>query len=709
MLALLLLLRAAAATTDDVVVQRGAVDHATVAALAADIAGQPAAKGWMAVPGAVAALLGDAGAVKAPYRVAAGAVEAHRDTEDGAAVDGDVSVLYVGADAGATFVLVDAATGAETRVPVEAGTLIRWRNGRFSHRVDAEDQRRALLGPAAPKAGGGLRAVGNAQADDGLQCASGEFAITFGYRPSGAAWGSMNSYPDAEEMCLAPSCFVKTFQLTETIDEAAGLSFAVVDAGSPQSEASVRVYGDDEITWYFCIDSDGSVSRYPSAAPTASARPTPGPCGGARLLGYAFDDANACANRAAATKTCGAHLQYSPRVDEVGCWCCPEAFEPPGDASSEFALYEIRACDAPTAAPSDAPSFSPTPYPSPSCGFYATLFSATFLPSGAAWASARASVFYGTWDADRDPATNPLIATLAYPFPDLDYLCVAPGCYTLVFEGDADGLRFTIASPVADQTVTVETSDLAFCTDEEGHFDRAPTAAPTATASPSRAPSAGGLALAEPWNCTNGTAAQVLPLGDAYVIAALDGGSGTYRVNRYLDVPSGAQVNAVAMASPDAAAGLFGSYYYAARPGAPASTGAFYWVEDARGAAAYRGAAPFRVADALFPHGGVHDVAGIVEQPGDDDLILDGILGGAYLVGLGCGFEVLVVRLHEDSGAPEAYAVMTPPSTVAWNGADPQALVTSGFGAAWAFGKGARTRAFFAENAGLGVFEVLFR
>ena len=468
MLALLLLLRAAAATTDDVVVQRGAVDHATVAALAADIAGQPAAKGWMAVPGAVAALLGDAGAVEAPYRVAAGAVEAHRDTEDGAAVDGDVSVLYVGADAGATFVLVDAATGAETRVPVEAGTLIRWRNGRFSHRVDAEDQRRALLGPAAPRAGGGLRAVGNAQADDGLQCASGEFAITFEYRPSGAAWGSMNSYPDAEEMCLAPSCFVKTFQLTETIDEAAGLSFAVVDAGSPQSEASVRVYGDDEITWYFCIDSDGSVGRYPSAAPTASARPTPGPsaaptttapsapsvtpttsapsatpttaapttaaptvvscasrvasgsCGGAQLLGYAFDDANACANRAAATKTCGAHLQYSPRVDEVGCWCCPEAFEPPGDASSEFALYEIRACDAPTAAPSDAPSFSPTPYPSPSCGFYATLFSATFLPSGAAWASARASVFYGTWVADRDAATNPLITTLAYPFPSDD-------------------------------------------------------------------------------------------------------------------------------------------------------------------------------------------------------------------------------------------------------------------------------------------------
>ncbi|KAH8073367.1 calcineurin-like phosphoesterase [Aureococcus anophagefferens] len=394
MLALLLLLRAAAATTDDVVVQRGAVDHATVAALAADIAGQPAAKGWMAVPGAVAALLGDAGAVKAPYRVAAGAVEAHRDTEDGA--------------------------------------------------------------------------------------------------PSTAA----------------------------------------------------------------C------------------------PCGGARLLGYAFDDANACANRAAATKTCGAHLQYSPRVDEVGCWCCPEAFEPPATRRPS-SLYEIRACDAPTAAPSDAPSFSPTPYPSPSCGFYATLFSATFLPSGAAWASARASVFYGTWDADRDPATNPLIATLAYPFPDLDYLCVAPGCYTLVFEGDADGLRFTIASPVADQTVTVETSDLAFCTDEEGHFDRAPTAAPTATASPSRAPSAGGLApRAVELHERHG--AQVLPYGDAYVIAALDGGSGTYRVNRYLDVPSGAQVNAVAMA-----------------------------------------------------------------------------------------------------------------------------LVTSGFGAAWAFGKGA-ARAFFAENAGLGVFEVLF-
>ncbi|KAH8077523.1 DNA binding protein [Aureococcus anophagefferens] len=328
-------------------------------------------------------------------------------------------------------------------------------------------------------------------------------------------------------MCLAPSCFVKTFQLTETIDEAAGLSFAVVDAGSPQSEASVRVYGDDEIA-------------------------------------------------------------------------------------------------------------------------------ATFLERRGVGV-ARASVFYGTWGADRDPATNPLIATLAYPFPDLDYLCVAPGCYTL--------------------TVTVETSDLAFCTDEEGHFDRAPTAAPTATASPSRAPSGAGSRSAAV-ELHERRPRRSCP-GDAYVIAALDGGSGTYRVNRYLDVPSGAQVNAVAMvggvvaavdgrlcavggggslrcldgalgeASPDAAAGLFGSYYYAARPGAPASTGAFYWVEDALGDAA------------AYP-------------------------GGA------------------------AYAVMTPPSTVAWNGADPQALVTSGFGAAWAFGKGAGTRAFFAENAGLGVFEVLF-
>ena len=143
------------------VVERGAVDEATAAALAAAVAGKPAAEGSMAVPGAVAALLGDGASATAPYRAAVGGVEEHQDhLSDGSLAQGDVSLLYLGADPGATFVLVDAETRAETRVAVEAGTLVRWRNDRFAHRVEATGAR-LLLGPAVARRGGGLEAVGS--------------------------------------------------------------------------------------------------------------------------------------------------------------------------------------------------------------------------------------------------------------------------------------------------------------------------------------------------------------------------------------------------------------------------------------------------------------------------------------------------------------------------------------------------------------------
>ena len=142
------------------VVERGAVDEATAAALAAAVAGKPEAEGSMAVPGAVAALLGDGASATAPYRAAVGGVEEHQDhLSNGSLAQGDVSLLYLGADPGATFVLVDAETRAETRVAVEAGTLVRWRNDRFAHRVEAAGAR-LLLGPAVARRGGGLEAVG---------------------------------------------------------------------------------------------------------------------------------------------------------------------------------------------------------------------------------------------------------------------------------------------------------------------------------------------------------------------------------------------------------------------------------------------------------------------------------------------------------------------------------------------------------------------
>ncbi|KAH8083365.1 serine-type endopeptidase [Aureococcus anophagefferens] len=61
----------------------------------------------------------------------------------------------------ATFVLVDAATGDETRVPLAAGTALRWPNERYTHRVDAPPgAARALLGPASRRGGLGLEGVG---------------------------------------------------------------------------------------------------------------------------------------------------------------------------------------------------------------------------------------------------------------------------------------------------------------------------------------------------------------------------------------------------------------------------------------------------------------------------------------------------------------------------------------------------------------------
>ena len=116
----------------------------------------------MAVPARVARLLGDETSETAPCRAAVGAVEAHRDRyADGSVAAGNVSVVYLSA-APATFVLVDAATGDETRVPLAAGTALRWPNERYSHRVDAPPgAARALLGPASRRGGGGLEGVGN--------------------------------------------------------------------------------------------------------------------------------------------------------------------------------------------------------------------------------------------------------------------------------------------------------------------------------------------------------------------------------------------------------------------------------------------------------------------------------------------------------------------------------------------------------------------
>ena len=78
----------------------------------------------------------------------------------------------------------------------------------------------------------------------------------------------------------------------------------------------------------------------------------------------------------------------------------------------------------------------------------------------------------------------------------------------------------------------------------------------------------------------------------------------------------------------------------------------------------------FAVDDDLFD---VRDFAAVVESD-ETTLVNDGDAGGAYLLGLGADFQVLIVRL-DAAGAPADYAVV--PGTVDGTGA--------AFGAAHAY------------------------
>ncbi len=67
-------------------------------------------------------------------------------TTKGRFADGNTGVVYLEGEG--DFVLTDTATGAENRVPIEAGKLISWPNAGFTHRVESSSSiRRRALGP----------------------------------------------------------------------------------------------------------------------------------------------------------------------------------------------------------------------------------------------------------------------------------------------------------------------------------------------------------------------------------------------------------------------------------------------------------------------------------------------------------------------------------------------------------------------------------
>jgi len=194
--------------------------------------------------------------------------------------------------------------------------------------------------------------------------------------------------------------------------------------------------------------------------------------------------------------------------------------------------------------------------------------------------------------------------------------------------------------------------------------------------------------------------------GHVNAVALLDGGSyGYYAVGsfdgylcRFDDASSICAATPLELSTPNVGAIVGTSYYYAKNVGDRGGE-AFYWVANVHtDAPTFNEPTRFAVSAELF-EGSVLDVA-VVEEAGDE-LVDDGDDGGAYLVGLGFGLEVLVVRI-DAVGYPVAYAVLN--ATVDWGGAE---RGTRGFGAAFAYVLEDSTRLFFASNEGEGLFELM--
>ena len=150
--------------------------------------------------------------------------------------------------------------------------------------------------------------------------------------------------------------------------------------------------------------------------------------------------------------------------------------------------------------------------------------------------------------------------------------------------------------------------------------------------------------------------------------------------------------------SPNVGAILANNYYYGKSIGKNGGE-AFYYVMDVHtDHPDFHDDYQFLVSGDVF-EGSVLDVSAVLEV--DDEIVQDGDSGRAYLVGLGGNYEVVVVRLDEQTGEPEAYAVV-PSTVVGHNGT----IVTTSFGASFSYRNQGETRLFFASNGGAGLFEL---
>mmetsp|Transcript_8118 Transcript_8118/g.27775 ORF Transcript_8118/g.27775 Transcript_8118/m.27775 type:complete len:413 (+) Transcript_8118:125-1363(+) len=197
--------------------------------------------------------------------------------------------------------------------------------------------------------------------------------------------------------------------------------------------------------------------------------------------------------------------------------------------------------------------------------------------------------------------------------------------------------------------------------------------------------------------------------GDHYLVGAFTGDGDDLARLCVFDAAKTRCFEELALAKPNVGAILRQDdgaehFYYAKEPGYGGEKG-FHFVERINGAPVFHDELRFVISEDLYERS-VLDVVALREPTGDDGgsltIVDDGVDGGAYVVGLGQRFELLIVRLADD-GYPEDFAVLE--SDVDW-GDEPARDDKSAYGAAFLYVTAGLPDVLFASNEGWGIFRL---
>ena len=161
--------------------------------------------------------------------------------------------------------------------------------------------------------------------------------------------------------------------------------------------------------------------------------------------------------------------------------------------------------------------------------------------------------------------------------------------------------------------------------------------------------------------------------------------------------------------SPNAAAIIGNTYYYAKNFGNNIQNSHIYWVGDIHtDRPDFHDGHEFTMSPELYKSSVLDFVA--VEEYGAEMIVDMYDEDGTYLIGIALGYEVVVVHVNRATKKPDKYAVLD--AVVDWGDADDHSDDDNSFGAAFAYkllrhaDLYASYRLFFASNEGYGIMEL---